>query len=163
MKSSPRILIRELCVFKNFILCVLLAAILICSAQAGPRFQYNLYKNSENFGIVVFPPPEKNSELEQIIHLQGFQSIETGNAVFRYGSKGKNGTYMMPEDVQKEHLIQKFIIVQMLSQSDFMIGVFDPEWGLTLPQFTYLLKDLKKNIPKTLRIFRGDGSNRRET
>ena len=149
--------------FKNFILCVLLAVAFNSYAQTESRFQYNLYKNPENFGIVVFPPPGKNSKLEQFIRLQGFQSAETGGAVFRYGSKGENGTYMMPEGVQKKHLIQKFIVVQILSQWDFMIGVFDPEWGLTLPKSTYVLDDLKKNIPKTLRIFRGENSSQRET
>ena len=112
---------------------------------------------------MVFPPPDKNSGLEKFIQSQGFILVDSGDAVFRYGPKHNNGTYMMPENIQKKHLIKKFITIQVLSRSDFMIGVFDPEWGLTLPRDIYILRDLKKNIPKTLRIFRGQNSNGRET
>ncbi len=69
----------------------------------------------------------------------------------------------MPESIQKNHKIEKFIVIQMLSHTEFLVGIFDPEWGLTMPQVVYMLKDLKKNIPKTLKIFRGQSLNQRET
>ena len=147
----------------HFIYLVLFAFLLKAPVHAKSRFQYNLYKNPDNFGIVVFPPPNKNSELEIFIQSQGFVLVDSGGAFFRYGSKHENATYMMPENIQNKHLIKKFITIQILSRTDFMIGVFDPEWGLTLPRDIYILRDLKKNIPKTLKIFKGQAANGRET
>ena len=35
-----------------------------------------------------------------------------------------------------------------------MVGIFDPEWGLTLPSPIHKLDGIKENIPKTLNLFR---------
>ena len=93
--------------------------------------------------------------MTQYIQSLKFQLAESGKAVFRHGAKNENGTYMMPESVQKRHRIEKFIIIQTLSEYDFMIGIYHPEWGLTLPRPRYTLEELQKNIPKTLQVFRG--------
>ena len=143
--------------FLKFIFFVIISTILKTPTQAEPRFLYKLYKNQEHFGIVVFPSPEKNSPLVAYIESLGFHFVIVGGAVFRNGSKGENGTFMMPESTQRKHHIQKFIIVQVLNQWSFLIGIFHPEYGLTLPQLKYTLEDLKKNFPKTLKIFRGLG------
>jgi hypothetical protein len=42
-----------------------------------------------------------------------------------------------------------------------LIGIYDPEWGLTLPSSSFDMKTLKKNIPKTLNAFRGDNPQRK--
>ena len=143
--------------FLKFIFFVIFLIILKVPTQAEPRFFYKLYKNQENFGVVVFPSPEKDSPLVKFIESLDFHFVEIGGAVFRNGSKRENGTFMMPESTQEKHNIQKFIIVQVLNQWSFLIGIFHPEHGLTLPQLKYTLKDLKKNFPKTLNIFRGFG------
>lgn len=118
-------------------------------------FGYKLFKNSENFGVLLFPSPS-NPDLAMYFNSLKFKSVESGKAVFRYGTKTQNGTYMMPEAVQKKHQIIKFIIIQILSAHEFMIGIYDPEWGLTLPSPRYTLEEIQKNIPKTLQIFRGE-------
>jgi hypothetical protein len=35
-----------------------------------------------------------------------------------------------------------------------VVGIFDPEWGLTLPSPIHRLDEIKENIPKTLNLFR---------
>jgi hypothetical protein len=42
-----------------------------------------------------------------------------------------------------------------------LVGIYDPEWGLTLPSSSFGLETLKQNIPKTLNAFRGDNPQRR--
>lgn len=78
----------------------------------------------------------------------------------RSGSKGENETFMMPLDVQKKHSIEKFMVIQVLAQFRMMIGIFDPEWGLTLPSSIFGFEEMKKNIPKTLDVFRGNNKRK---
>ena len=124
-------------------------------ASPGFGYEYQLYKNGENFGIVVFPKDKLSADLDQYIQSLLLEPVESGEAVMRSGSKGENETYMMPLGVQKKYSIEKFMVIQVLTQSRMMIGVFDPEWGLTLPSSVFGMEDMKKNIPKTLNVFRG--------
>ena len=86
---------------------VFATAIFLCvglsSAYAGPGYDYQLYKNPEKFGIVVFPKDFIFSELDGYITSLSFEPAESGTAVMRYGSKNENSTYMMPLEIQKKH------------------------------------------------------------
>jgi len=136
-------------------LSLIFALLVLLWASPGFGYEYQLYKNGENFGIVVFPKAQLPEELDQYIQSLLLQPVESGVAVMRPGSKGENETFMMPLKVQKKHSIEKFMVIQVLTQSRMMIGVFDPEWGLTLPSSVFGMEDMKKNIPKTLNVFRG--------
>lgn len=119
------------------------------------EYQYQLYKNKENFGIVAFPIENIYEKLTQYIQSIDFSAVESGDAIMRFGPTDRdNQTYMMPESVQKKHNIEKFIILQVLANQEILVGVYDPKWGLTLPFATYTLDDVKENIPKTLDVFR---------
>ncbi len=122
--------------------------------------EYQLYKNSENFGIVVFPKNILFSELDKYAKDIDFEPVESGKAVKRRGIKGEDETYMMPQEVQEKYDMKKFIIIRVLPKAELMIGIYDPEWGLTLPKTKYLLKEIAPNIPKTLEIFRGDNQKK---
>ena len=130
-------------------------------ASPGFGYEYQLYKNGENFGIVVFPKTQLPVELDQYIQSLLLKPIEAGEAVMRSGSKGENETFMMPLEVQKKYSIEKFMVIQVLTQFRMMIGVFDPEWGLTLPSSVFGFEDMKKNIPKTLDVFRGNNKRKK--
>ena len=136
-----------------FSLLIVLFSVSPCFAENG--IEYQLHKNYENYGIVVFPKHISSPELDNDIKSLDFEPVESGKAVMRFGPKGENTTYMMPLDVQKKYAIKKFIVVQVLPDHKLMIGIYHPEWGLTLPNAKYLLEDIKKNIPKTLDVFRG--------
>jgi len=129
-------------------------------ASPGFGYEYQLYKNGENFGIVVFPKEKLSADLDQYIQSLLLEPVESGEAVMRSGSKGENETYMMPLEVQKNHSIEKFMVIQVLAQSRMMIGVFDPEWGLTLPSSIFGFDEMKNNIPKTLDVFRGNNKRK---
>lgn len=125
------------------------------SVEAGPKYLYQLYGNPENFGLVVFPKKSIFPELEQTIQSLGFKKIESGEAVMRSGSKNENFTYMMPKDAQKKHKLEKFIILQILADGvGIMVGIYEQEFGLTLPTKVFVVQELKENISKTLGIFR---------
>ncbi len=85
------------------------------SASAGSDYEYELYKNHENYGIVVFPKRLMFKELESYLLSIPFESAESGKAVMRHGSKKENATYMMPLEAQKRHSIEKFIVIQILT------------------------------------------------
>jgi len=138
----------------------LIALLVLLWASPGFGYEYQLYKNGENFGIVVFPKAQLPEELDQYIQSLLLQPIEVGEAVMRSGSKGENETFMMPQAIQKKHSIEKFMVIQILTHSRMMIGVFDPEWGLTLPSSVFGFEDMKKNIPKTLDVFRGNNKRK---
>lgn len=140
---------------------VLLFWIGVVPATAGSGPEYQLYKNNENFGIVVFPKEKIFVELEDFLKSLIFEKADSGEAVMRYGSKGENETFMMPLEIQKKHSIEKFMVIQVMTPSRMLIGVFDPEWGLTLPSSVFDLEGMKTNIPKTLDVFRG-GNSRKE-
>ena len=60
----------------------------------------------------------------------------------------------------KNNSIEKFIVIQVLGQDEMLAGIYDPEWGLTLPSARHGMVALKENIPKTLNIFRGSNPQR---
>ncbi len=125
------------------------------TAEAGPRYIYQLYTNPENFGLVIFPKERIFPELEQTVQSLGFQKVDSGEAVMRPGSKKENFTYMMPREVQKKHRLEKFIILQVLSDGvGIMVGIYEQEFGLTLPTKVFIVSELEDNISKTLEIFR---------
>ena len=72
----------------------------------------------------------------------------------RFGLKNENQTLMMPESVQNKHSMDRFIILQIIANDTMVAGIFDPEWGLTLPGPIYTLDIVKDNISKTLNLFR---------
>lgn len=80
--------------------------------------------------------------------------MESGQAVMRFGLKNENQTLMMPESVQNKHSMDRFIILQVIANDNMVVGIFDPEWGLTLPGPIYKLETVKDNISKTLNLFR---------
>ena len=80
----------------------------------------------------------------------------------RHGTKNENATYMMPMEVQRRHSIEKFIVIQIIDSMSMMAGVYDPEWGLTLPSAIVEMETIRQNIPKTLNVFRGP-NRRRQT
>jgi hypothetical protein len=135
-------------------------ASLTLTAPGAWAYDYQLYKNAEKFGIVVFPKAYLSSELDGYIHSIAFEPAESGKAVMRYGTKGENETFMMPEEVQARHGIEKFIVIQVLQDRKMLVGVYDTEWGLTLPSSVFELDQVKENIPKTLNVFRGDNPQR---
>ena len=149
-------------IMKHLILA--LVALMLCvapiQAQAGSGYDYQLYKNNENFGIVVFPKKYIFKALNDYIASIPFNAVESGKAVMRRGSKNENATLMMPLEVQKQHSIEKFIVIQVLGQDEMLAGIYDPEWGLTLPSARHGMVALKENIPKTLNIFRGSNPQR---
>ncbi len=125
------------------------------TADAGPKYFYQLYNNSENFGLVIFPKERIFPELEHAVQSLGFKKLGSGEAVMRSGSKKENFTYMMPEEVQKKHRLEKFIILQVLADGvGIMVGIYEQEFGLTLPTKVFIVQELKDNISKTLDIFR---------
>ena len=144
---------------EKFLVILVLTIILMLSEKANIAFtktgyNYQLYKNFEDFGILIFPQSQSFTELEMYIKQAGFSSVESGKAVMRFGLKNENQTFMMPQSVQEKYSIDRFIILQVLSNQNIVVGIFDPEWGLTLPSPLHKLDEIKKNIPKTLNLFR---------
>lgn len=142
-------------------LIALLLFLIPIQVQAGSNYEYQLYKNHENYGIVVFPKKYIQKELSDYIASIAFSEVESGKAVMRRGSKNQNESLMMPFEVQKKYSIEKFVVIQILSQREMLIGIYDPEWGLTLPSASFGMETLKQNIPRTLNAFRGDNPQRR--
>ena len=133
----------------------LLGAILPHSSGAVSPYQYQLYTSPENFGLVVFPKKMIFPELVELVHSLEFKETDSGEAVMRSGTKGENFTYMMPEEAQKKHKLEKFIILQILTDGvGIMVGIYEQEFGLTLPTKVFIIDELKDNILKTLDIFR---------
>ena len=69
----------------------------------------------------------------------------------RFGLNNENQTFMMPKSIQKKHSMTRFIVLQVLAHQNMVVGIFDPEWGLTLPSPIHRLDEIKENIPKTLK------------
>jgi hypothetical protein len=124
-------------------------------------YDYQLYKNHENYGIVVFPKNSIFKELEDTISSLAFSKVDFGKAVMRRGSKNENETLMMPLEVQKKHSMEKFIVIQVLGKNEMLAGIYDPEWGLTLPSSRHTLEAIKQNILRTLNVFRGNNPQKR--
>ena len=97
------------------------------SALADSGYEYKLFKNSENYGIVVFPKKLMFKDLESYLLSIPFEFVESGKAVMRHGTKNENATYMMPMEVQRRHSIEKFIVIQVIDSMSMMAGVYDPE------------------------------------
>ena len=123
-------------------------------SSAKAEYDYKLYKNFENFGILVFPKDLLFLELDEYIRKIRFDPVESGQAIMRFGPNNENQTYMMPESVQIKHSMNRFIVLQVIAHQNILVGVFDPEWGLTLPSSIHRLDGIKANIPKTLNLFR---------
>ena len=124
------------------------------AAPTNSGYNYQLYKNFENFGILIFPKDRIFTGLGEYIKAIGFNPVESGQAVMRFGLKNENQSLMMPESVQKKHSMDRFIILQVVANDNMLVGIFDPEWGLTLPGPTFNLYGIKENISKTLNLFR---------
>ena len=124
-------------------------------ARPSFAYDYHLYQNFEKFGILVFPKKNIFKGLDDYIRSIGFESVHSGKAVMRYGPKRSNQTYMMPPTVQKKFAMNRFIILQVLEDQNLLVAVFDPNWELTLPSAIFPLGEVKKNIPRTLNVFRG--------
>ena len=127
---------------------------LLTPSLAKAEYDYQLYKNYENFGILIFPKDQIFTELDEYIQQTGFSPVESGKAVMRFGPNNENQTYLMPESVQKKYSMDRFIVLQVLAHQNMVVGIFDPEWGLTLPSPIHRLDEIKENIPKTLNLFR---------
>jgi hypothetical protein len=138
--------------------CILLG--LPSLALAEEDYDYQLYKNHEKYGIVVFPKENIFKDLDNYFKSIAFEVADSGKAVMRHGSKEENATYMMPLEVQKKHSIEKFIVIQILGDNGMLAGIYDPQWGLTLPSSIYQLETLKNNIMRTLNVFRGNNRQR---
>jgi hypothetical protein len=143
---------------KKVLLIVLSGIFLFISTPAFSAGEtwYTLYKNRENFGILIFPSESIMVELKDFIQGSGFNKVESGQAVMRSGSKNMNSTYMMPMEVQAKYDMQRFITLQVLGNGGIMVGIFDPEWGLTLPTKIFEIDEVKKKVPETLKVFRKD-------
>ena len=144
---------------KNRITSAILSGILVLAlpftVEAGSKYFYQLYINPENFGLVIFPKESIFPELEETIQSLGFKEAGSGEAIMRSGSKKENFTYMMPREVQKKHRLEKFIILQILTDGvGVMVGIYEQEFGLTLPTKVFVAEELGDNISKTLDIFR---------
>ena len=137
-----------------FFAVVLFLPRMINAAPANSGYDYQLYKNYENFGILVFPKDQIFVELEEYIQEIGFNPVDSGQAVMRFGPNNENQTYLMPESVQTKHSMNRFIVLQVIAHQNILVGISDPEWGLTLPSAIFRLNGIKQNIPKTLNMFR---------
>ena len=124
------------------------------AAPTPSGYNYQLYKNYENFGILIFPKEQIFTELDEYIQEVGFNPAESGQAVMRFGPNNENQTYLMPESVQIKHSMNQFIVLQVIANHNILVGISDPEWGLTLPSAIFRLNGIKQNIPKTLNMFR---------
>ena len=124
------------------------------AAPTNSGYNYQLYKNYENFGILIFPKDQIFVELEEYIQEIGFNPVDSGQAVMRFGPNNENQTYLMPESVQIKHSMNRFIVLQVIAHQNILVGISDPEWGLTLPSAIFRLNGIKQNIPKTLNMFR---------
>jgi len=124
------------------------------AAPTPSGYNYQLYKNYENFGILIFPKDQIFVELEEYVQEIGFNPVDSGQAVMRFGPNNENQTYLMPESVQIKHSMNRFIVLQVIAHQNILVGISDPEWGLTLPSAIFRLNGIKQNIPKTLNMFR---------
>jgi len=151
---------------KKFAITVLVIFFLIPNitkaASIKTGYDYQLYKNFEDLGILIFPKARIFKNLEEYVQQKGFNPVESGQAVMRFGLKNENQTFMMPKSVQEKYSMTRFIVIQVIANQNMVVGIYDPQFGLTLPGPIYSLDGIKKNIPKTLNLFRKH-LNKRET
>lgn len=148
-----------------FQLAVLILTVLVtagAAVAADDTPEYDLFQNPEGYGLLMFPKGVASAELEEFIHSLDFKLVESGKSAMRFGAKKENMTYMMPPEVQEKYNMNKFIILQILAQEKgILVGIFESRYGLTLPPKVFELEEVKKNIPKTLDLFRAqDGQQR---
>ena len=132
------------------------------AASIKTGYDYQLYKNFEDLGILIFPKDRIFKDLDEYVQQKGFNPIESGQAVMRFGLKNENQTFMMPKSVQEKYSMTRFIVLQVIANQNMVVGIYDPQFGLTLPGPIYGLDGIKQNIPKTLNLFRKH-LNKRET
>jgi hypothetical protein len=132
------------------------------AASIKTSYDYQLYKNFEDLGILIFPKDRIFKELDEYVQQKGFNPVESGQAVMRFGLKNENQTFMMPKSVQEKYSMTRFIVLQVIANQNMVVGIYDPQFGLTLPGPIYQLEGIKKNIPRTLNLFRKH-LNKRET
>ncbi len=132
------------------------------AASIKTGYDYQLYKNFEDLGILIFPKDRIFKELDEHVQQKGFTPIESGQAVMRFGLKNENQTFMMPKSVQEKYSMTRFIVLQVIANQNMVVGIYDPQFGLTLPGPIHNLDGIKQNIPKTLNLFRKH-LNKRET
>ena len=132
------------------------------AASIKTGYDYQLYKNFEDLGILIFPKARIFKNLEEYVQQKGFNPVESGQAVMRFGLKNENQTFMMPKSVQEKYSMTRFIVLQVIANQNMVVGIYDPQFGLTLPGPIYGLDGIKQNIPKTLNLFRKH-LNKRET
>lgn len=145
-----------------FVLFFLIAGICPVSSALAQETEYHLFKNPENYGLLIFPKDTASKELKDFLGSLDFKSVESGIAVMRFGEKKENMTKMMPLEIQEKHGMKKFIILQVLAaKKGIMVGIFEQRYGLTLPPTIYKLEDIKKNIPRTLNLFRDQDGKRK--
>ena len=89
---------------KLIVLALLFVPMQVSSAYS---YDYQLYKNHENYGIVVFPKKYISKELKKHISSISFLEVESGKSVMRRGTKNENESLLMPLEVQKKHSIEK--------------------------------------------------------
>ena len=143
---------------KKFAITVLVIFFLIPNitkaASIKTGYDYQLYKNFEDLGILIFPKARIFKNLEEYVQQKGFNPVESGQAVMRFGLKNENQTFMMPKSVQEKYSMTRFIVIQVIANQNMVVGIYDPQFGLTLPGSIYDLDGIKNNIPKTLNLFR---------
>ena len=66
---------------------------LLSPGSAKAEYDYQLYKNYENFGILIFPKDQIFGELDEFIRQIRFDLVESGRAVMRFGPNNENQTY----------------------------------------------------------------------
>jgi hypothetical protein len=151
---------------KKFALTVLLTFFLIPNitkaASIKTGYDYQLYKNFEDLGILIFPKDRIFKELDEYVLQNGFNPVQSGKAIMRFGLKNENQTFMMPKSVQEKYSMTRFIVLQVIANQSMVVGIYDPQFGLTLPGPIYNLDGIKNNIQKTLNLFRKH-LNKRET
>ena len=124
------------------------------NSSAYQNEQYKFEHGSAKVRVDFLSKDQIFEKLDEYIQQIGFDPVESGQALMRFGSKNENQTYMMPEEVQQKYSMDRFIVLQVISHQNILVGVFDPEWGLTLPSAIFRLNEVKQNIPKTLNMFR---------
>lgn len=72
--------------------CLLFSLVSISSilAEEAEETEYHLFKNPENYGLLIFPKGAASNELEDFIGSLDFKSVASGNAVMRFGEKRKH-------------------------------------------------------------------------
>ncbi len=90
-------------VMKNITKLIALILIFAPMQVTAASYDYQLYKNHENYGIVVFQKKIISKELQHYILLISSLEVESGRAVMRRRTKHRHEPLMMPLERQKQH------------------------------------------------------------